>query len=158
MKLLKKIDPASAKVRIGCGYPAPFDEPCRTRKRVQLGDAAGLSQFGVNLLRLSPGAWSSQRHHHSTEDEFVYVLEGEVTLITDAGEELLVAGDSAGFKAGVPDGHHLVNRSTREATVLEVGTRAPATDRCEYPDIDLVAPAESEGYEHRDGSPYPTRD
>jgi uncharacterized cupin superfamily protein len=155
---LKKIDQASAKIRTGSGYPAPFHEPCLARKRVPLGDAAGLTQFGVNLLTLEPGAWSSQRHYHSHEDELVYVVEGEVTLVTDAGEELLVAGDAAGFKAGVPDGHHLVNRGTRAAKLLEVGTRAPERDRCEYPDIDLVAPAGEAGYQHRDGSPYPKRE
>ena len=89
----------------GTDYPSPFDEPCRERFRRQLGDAAGLTQFGVNLLALPPGAWSSQRHWHTIEDEFVYVLDGEVVLVTDAGEEILKAGDSAGFPAGVPDGH-----------------------------------------------------
>jgi uncharacterized cupin superfamily protein len=148
----KKIDFATAPTRVGAGYPPPFDAPCLERKRWRLGVAAGLTQFGVNRLRLAPGVWSSQRHWHSRDDEFVYVLEGEVVLVTDAGEETLRAGDSAGFKAGDPDGHHLQNRSDREAVVLEVGTNAPGEDVCEYPDIDLRA--RSAGYEHKDGTPY----
>src|SRR5579862_5663257 len=99
--LMKKIDVSAAQVLIGSGYPAPYDEPCRQRQRLRLGDAAGLSQFGVNILRLPPGVWSSQRHWHSAEDEFVYVLEGEVVLVSDGGEEVLRAGECAGFKAGV---------------------------------------------------------
>src|SRR5579875_3511299 len=96
----KKIDLDSAPVTAGTRYPPPHDAPCRARFRTRLGDAAGLTQFGVNLLRLPPGAWSSQRHWHSAEDEFVYVVEGEVVLVTDAGEETLRAGDCAGFEAG----------------------------------------------------------
>src|SRR5690348_6647438 len=99
-RIMKKIDISAAKVSIGSGYPAPYDEPCRQRKRLRLGDVAALTQFGVNLLRLPPGVWSSQRHWHTAEDEFVYVLEGEVVLVTDDGEEVLRAGDCAGFKAG----------------------------------------------------------
>ena len=138
----------------GSGYPSPFDEPCRERFRRRLGDAAGLTQFGVNLLQLPPGAWSSQRHWHTVEDEFVYVLEGEVVLVTDAGEEVLRSGDCAGFPAGVPDGHHLQNRSTRAATVIEIGTRRPEDDEAFYPDIDLHALKGDGGYAHRDGRPY----
>jgi uncharacterized cupin superfamily protein len=150
--MAKKIDRAAAPTRVGSGYPPPYDAPCRDRSRLRLGAAAGLTQFGVNVLRLSPGTWSSQRHWHSKEDEFLYVLEGEVVLITNAGEERLVAGDSAGFRAGDPDGHHLQNRSDRTALVLEVGTSADASDVTEYPDIDLRAlPG---GYVHRDGTPY----
>jgi uncharacterized cupin superfamily protein len=141
----------------GSDYPPPFDELCRERLRRPLGDLAGLTQFGVNLLALPPGAWSSQRHWHTIEDEFVYVLEGEVVLVTDAGEELLRAGDSAGFPAGVPDGHHLQNRSTHAATVLEIGTRRLADDEAFYPDIDLHALKGDAGYAHRDGRPYPRK-
>ncbi|MHB1283412.1 MAG: cupin domain-containing protein, partial [Metallibacterium scheffleri] len=97
----------AAPIRCGTRYPAPYDQPCRARHRWQLGDAVGLEQFGVNLLRLPAGEWSSQRHWHETEDEFIYVLEGEVVLATDAGEERLRVGDCAGFKAGVADAHHL---------------------------------------------------
>src|SRR5438270_13191025 len=141
---MPKIDIENATVSAGSRYPAPFDEPCRDKRRWRLGDVAGLTQFGVNLLRLAPGAWSSQRHWHMTEDEFLWVVEGEVVLVTDAGEEVLRAGDCAGFKAGVPDGHHLQNRSGAEAVVLEVGTRDWQADRCDYPDIDMQA--DTEGY------------
>lgn len=142
----------------GSDYPSPFDEPCRERLRRRLGDAAGLTQFGVNLLVLPPGAWSSQRHWHTIEDEFVYVLAGEVVLVTDAGEEILRAGDCAGFPAGVRDGHHLQNRSTHAATVLEIGTRRIADDEAFYPDIDLRALAGDAGYAHQDGRPYPRQE
>src|SRR5947208_872561 len=119
----KKIDIVALKPVVGTLYPQPFDVPCRLRERTRLGDAAGLTQYGVNLMRLPPGAWSSQRHWHAKEDEFIYVLSGEVVLATDAGEELLHAGDCAGFKAGDPDGHCLQNRGTADATVLEIGPR-----------------------------------
>lgn len=151
----KRIDPATLKPSIGTLYPPPFDEPCRSRERRRLGDAAGLTQFGVNLLRLTPGAWSSQRHWHTSGDEFVYVLSGEVTLVTDAGEEVLRAGEAAGFKAGDRNGHCLQNRSNAEATVLEVGSRL-GDDAAYYPGIDLVAPAGGKPaiYTHVDGKPY----
>ncbi|MES2895077.1 MAG: cupin domain-containing protein [Pseudomonadota bacterium] len=151
---MPKIDIAAAPSRFGSGYPPPFDAQCQSRQRWMLGDAVGLSQFGVNLLRLPPGQWSSQRHWHTAEDEFVQVLEGEVVLVTEAGEEILRAGDCAGFPAGVADGHHLQNRSDREAVLLEVGSRRPQDDACAYPDIDLAAPAELDGYLHKDGTPY----
>jgi uncharacterized cupin superfamily protein len=149
---MKKIDMTAAPISKGTIYPPPFDLPCRARSRIRLGDAAGLDQFGVNLCRLPPGAWSSQRHWHTEEDEFVYVVEGEVVLVTDAGEETLKAGDCAGFKGGSPDGHHLQNRSGADALVLEVGTRR-AADEAHYPDIDLVAAGNV--YLHRDRTPYP---
>src|SRR6202051_1666669 len=107
----KRIDLNAVPVVAGSSYPVPFDALCAARARQRLGDAAGLTDFGVNLMRLPPGAWSSQRHWHSAEDEFVFIVEGEVMLVSDAGEETLTAGDCAGFKAGVPDGHHLQNRS-----------------------------------------------
>jgi uncharacterized cupin superfamily protein len=151
---MPKIDIESARVRVGSGYPAPFDEPCKARRRWRLGDVANLRQFGVNLLRLPPGSWSSQRHWHSAEDEFVWVLDGEVVLVTNAGEEVLRAGDCAGFPAGVADGHHLQNRSQREAVLLEVGSRRPGEDGCDYPDIDLTIPAGSTAFRYRDGRPY----
>ena len=154
---MPKIDIDKAPTRFGSAYPAPFDEPCRERKRWKLGDAVGLTDFGVSLLRLAPGAWSSQRHWHTEEDEFVWVLEGEVVLVEDEGETILRPGDCAGFKAGVPNGHHLQNRSDREAVVLEAGSRRPETDGCDYPDIDMVAPAGDPLYRPRDGRPYPER-
>ena len=135
--MTKKIDQDAAPTRFGTGYPPPYDAPCAGRRRWKLGDAAGLTQFGVNLLRLPPGQWSSQRHWHSAEDEMVLVLEGEVVLVTDAGEEVLRAGDCAGFKAGEADGHHLQNRSGFEAVLLEIGARRPGEDAVDYPDIDL---------------------
>jgi uncharacterized cupin superfamily protein len=151
----KRIDIAKLAPIVGTLYPPPFDEPCRARERTRLGDVAGLTQYGVNLLRLPPGAWSSQRHWHTGGDEFVYVLAGEVTLVTDAGEELLRAGDAAGFKANDPNGHCLQNRSGGDATVLEIGTRL-AEDAAYYSDIDMMAPAGGKPavYTHRDGTPY----
>ncbi len=152
---MPKIDPASAPVRNGTGYPPPYDAACCGRERVQLGLAAGLTQFGVNRLLLPPGQWSSQRHWHDGEDEFVYVLAGELVLVTDGGETVLRPGDCAGFKAGEPDGHHLQNRSDADAIVLEVGTRLPhSTDGATYPDIDLHIAPGAGGYSHKDGTPY----
>jgi uncharacterized cupin superfamily protein len=150
----KRINLGEVTSHQGSGYPAPFDVPCAARQRQRLGDAAGLTDFGVNLLRLPPGCWSSQRHWHEAEDEFVYVLTGEVTLITNVGEEILRAGDCAGFKAGIKDGHHLQNRSAQDALVLEVGSRRPAEDAGEYPDIDLRFLKNRAGFAHRDGTPY----
>jgi uncharacterized cupin superfamily protein len=149
---MRKIDAASAPRGEGSGYPSPYDAPCLERVRQALGDAAGLTQFGVNLLRLEPGTWSSQRHWHTAEDEFVWVVEGEVVLVTDGGEEVLRAGDCAGFKAGVADGHHLQNRSGHPALILEVGSRHPE-DGADYPDIDLRW-TEAAGYTHKDGKSY----
>lgn len=133
---MPKIDPSKAQVVRGSRYPAPYDEPCRGREALRLGDAAGLTQFGANLLTLTPGAWSSQRHWHAKEDEFVYVLEGEVVLVTDDGEEVMRAGDSAGFPAGDRNGHKLENRSDTIARVLVVGSRSDE-DYGEYSDIDM---------------------
>jgi uncharacterized cupin superfamily protein len=150
----KRIDPKDLPLHAGTFYPPPYHQPCKARERRKLGDAAGLTQFGVNLLRLKPGVWSSQRHWHSEQDEFVYVVSGEVVLVTGAGEEILKAGDCAGFKAGDRDGHHLQNRSNTDAMLLEVGTRTP-TDSGEYPDIDMVfnvgGPAK---FARKDGTPY----
>ena len=151
---MPKIDIENAPTRLGSSYPAPHDAPCRDRKRWKLGDAAGLTQFGVNLLRLPPASWSSQRHWHFTEDEFVYVLEGEGVLVTDEGEQVLKPGDCAGFPAGAPNGHHIQNRSDKELVVLEVGTRTPTGDGCDYPDIDMVLAVGAKAYTRRDGTPY----
>ena len=153
--MAKRIDTSQLPLSLGTFYPPPYDEPCRARERRRLGDAAGLTQFGVNLLRLKPGVWSSQRHWHTGQDEFVYVLSGEVVLVTDAGEEILKPGDCAGFKAGDKDGHHLQNRSNADAVLLEIGTRGN-NDSGEYPDIDMafkmgVPPM----FTRKDGTPYP---
>jgi uncharacterized cupin superfamily protein len=152
----RKIDLATAPVAEGSVYPPPHDVPCRERSRTRLGDAAGLSQFGVNRLRLPPGAWSAQRHWHTHEDEFVYVIEGEVVLVTDGGEEVFRAGDAAGFRAGEPNAHHFQNRSTADAVLLEVGSRI-AADAVHYPDIDMRTTAGMPGYQHADGTPYPVQ-
>jgi len=153
--MTKRIDVAALSPVVGTLYPSPFDVPSRARERTKLGDAAGLSQFGVNLLRLPPGAWSSQRHWHTGGDEFVYVVSGEVVLVTDDREEVLRAGDSAGFPAGDTNGHCLPNRSKDDAQVLEIGSRVPG-DSAYYSDIDMVAPAGGKptAYTRRDGTPY----
>lgn len=152
---MPKIDIDNAPTGHGTGYPEAFAGPCKPRRRWRLGDAVGLDQFGVNLLRLPAGAWSSQRHWHSAEDEFVWVVEGEVVLVEEDGETVLVAGDCAGFKAGVANGHRIENRSDREAVLLEVGSRRPTEDACDYPDIDMILPIGADRYFHRDGTPYP---
>ncbi|HEY2682670.1 MAG TPA: cupin domain-containing protein [Steroidobacteraceae bacterium] len=149
---MHKIDISRVPEDSGSTYPKPFDEPCTAQRYKRLARFAGLTQFGVNLTVVEPGAWTSQRHWHSHEDEFVFVLEGELTLVTDAGEETLSAGDCTAFKAGHPDGHHFVNKSNRPARVLEIGTSDPK-DRCIYPDHDLIA--DERGYSHRDGTPCP---
>src|SRR5580693_1494060 len=123
--MTKRIDASALTPVVGTLYPSPYDVPCRPRERTKLGDAAGLTQFGVNLLRLPPGAWSSQRHWQTKSDEFVYVVSGEVMLVTDAGEELLRPGEAAGFKGADPDGHCLQNRGNVDALVIEIGTRIP---------------------------------
>lgn len=151
------LDPAAVKAHVSYDkiYPRPFNEPRRGREWRQLGDATGLTQFGVNLTRLAPGSWSSQRHWHMHEDEFVYVLEGEVVLATDAGEQLLTTGMAAGFPAGTRDGHHLINRSDRPATIIEVGTRAKSEEG-EFSDIDMKWEARDgvERGHHKNGEPY----
>jgi len=137
-------------------YPAEFRALVAGQERRKLGDAVGLKNFGVNLVRMPPGCASSQRHWHTKQDEFVYVLEGELTLVTDAGEQILTAGSVAGFPAGKPDGHHLVNRSGRSALYLEIGDRTPGDDG-EYPDIDMrwrSIDGQRYVYQHKDGRPY----
>jgi uncharacterized cupin superfamily protein len=153
---MKKIDLDAVPVESGCSYPSPFDAACLDQFTQRLARHAGLTQFGVNLTVIQPGCWSSQRHWHSHEDELVWVLEGELTLVTDAGEELLRAGDCAAFRRSDPDGHHLINNSSHPARVLEIGTRDPQ-DRCVYPDIDMIAEPGVARYSHRDGTPYPLK-
>ncbi|MGE0596927.1 MAG: cupin domain-containing protein [Hyphomonadaceae bacterium] len=133
---MTKIDLDTAPKGEGTRYPPPFDEPCKARRWVRVGDAAGLTQFGINLVTLDPGVWSSQRHWHAVEDEFVYVIDGELTLVTDDGEEIMRAGDCAGFKAGVRNGHTIKNLSNAPARFLVVGGRDDA-DHGEYSDIDM---------------------
>src|ERR1700741_1629774 len=153
---MPRIDIAKVPERKGSGYPAPFHEKMHGRVRKALGDAGGLTQFGVNMMTLSPGDWSSQRHWHSDEDEFIYGLEGEVTLVTDGGRIRLRAGDCAAFPRNTPDGHHLINEEREPAVVLEVGTRS-TTDVCTYPDIDMFVNNADDIYRHRDGTPYVQR-
>jgi uncharacterized cupin superfamily protein len=154
--MTKKIPLSIVRVETECNYPSPFDRPCLDQSTQRLARYAGLTQFGVNLTVVQPGAWSSQRHWHSHEDELVWVLEGELTLVTDGGEEVLRAGDCAAFRAGDSDGHHLVNQSSRPARVLEIGNSNPQ-DRCVYSDIDMVAVPGEARYCHRDGTPYPLK-
>lgn len=150
---LPALDPASVQTRSGASYPAPFDEPCRGRHKQALGNAVGLTQYGVNLVRIDPGAWSAQRHWHSAEDEFVYVLEGELVLVTDLGERTLGPGMAAGFPAGQADGHCLINRSGASAAYLEVGTRS-TDDAVTYPDIDLAIKRSEGRFTNKKGEPY----
>jgi uncharacterized cupin superfamily protein len=150
---MPKIDVKSVFERKGSAYPPPFDQIAKDRVRQRLGDAAGITQFGVNLLQLPPGAASSQRHWHSNEDEFVFVVSGEVTLVTDKGEEILRAGDCAGFPKNVPDGHQLINKSSGMAVCLEIGTRT-GEDVCMYSDIDMMIDGRKGGYTRKDGTPY----
>jgi uncharacterized cupin superfamily protein len=150
-----KIDISKAAVRTTSGYPPPLQKAVAGREKAVLGNLAGLTQFGVNLTRLKPGAASALRHWHDAEDEFVYVLEGELALIEDQGETLIRAGDAAGFKAGVANGHHLINKSNRDAVYLEIGTRAES-DRAHYPDDDLAYKKDGKtfAFTHKSGEPY----
>jgi uncharacterized cupin superfamily protein len=150
---MPKIDIAATAARQGSGYPPPFDAPCAARTRRRLGNAGGLNDFGVNLMTLPPGSWSSQRHWHSHEDEFVYVLEGELTLVEDGGETPLRAGDCAAFPKGSGNGHHLINHSSALAVYLEVGSRQPQ-DLTTCSDIDLMSSNADGRFVHKDGSPY----
>jgi uncharacterized cupin superfamily protein len=148
-----KIDIAAVPARKGTGYPPQFNAPCAERMRQRIGDAGGLTDFGVNLMRLPPGNWSSQRHWHSHEDEFVYVLEGELTLIEDDGEVLLRAGDCAAFAKGSGNGHHLINKSEAMAVYLEIGSRQP-DDMTTCSDIDMMSANADGRFVHKDGTPY----
>lgn len=153
---MSRLDLNSIAVLSGTGYPAPFHEAVDGRTRQALGDAGGLTQFGVNLVELQPGAASSQRHWHSHEDEFVTMISGELVLITDEGETLMRAGDHAAFPAGRPNGHQLVNRSWGPGVFLVVGSRNQA-DVVTYADIDMRYEQASNAYLHKDGTPYPKR-
>jgi uncharacterized cupin superfamily protein len=137
------------------GYPAPYNEQVSGRARAVLGNVFGLDQFGVNVVTLAPGAWSSHRHWHEREDEFIYVLEGELVLADDAGDHLMTPGMCAGFKAGNGNGHHLKNLSDQPTSYLEVGTRL-LDDKAHYSDIDMLAIKENGGFRFtkRDGSAF----
>ncbi len=153
---MPKLDLTTIAANTGSDYPAPFHQPVAGRVRQRLGDAGGLTQFGVNRIELPPGCWSGQRHWHAAEDEFVYVIAGEVVLVTDKGEEVLRAGDCAAFPANTPNAHHLINRGAVAAVCLEVGSRG-AAERVVYADIDLVFDAASDAYFHKDGTAYPAK-
>jgi uncharacterized cupin superfamily protein len=151
---MPKIDVERAPEARGTRYPPAFAAPCAGRAWRRLGDAAGLTQFGVNRLVLPPGGWSSQRHWHALEDEFVWVLAGEVVMVDDAGEHRMGPGDCAGFPAGDRNGHHFINRSAAEAVLLVVGSRNDA-DHGEYPDIDLkFTRSGTNPFTRKDGTPY----
>lgn len=149
------IDPAAVEARTGSAYPEPFQPVSAGREKQALGNVAGLTQFGVNLTRLKPGAASALRHWHVEEDEFIYVLEGEATLITDAGEQILGPGMAAGFPAGKEDGHQLINNSRADVLYLEIGSRHPA-EEAHYPDVDLhMRRLDGDArFFHKDGTPY----
>lgn len=150
---MPRIDIDAVERRIGVPYPPPFDQPCVERVRQRIGHAGGLRDFGVNLMRLPPGGWSSQRHWHSHEDEFVFLLEGELVLVEDGGETLLRVGDAAAFPKGTGNGHHMINRSDRTAVYLEVGSRWPE-DLTTCSDIDLKSANADGRFVHKDGRPY----
>jgi uncharacterized cupin superfamily protein len=152
---MPKIDIGKIAVDTSTGYPSPFNKAVEGRSRKRLARAAGLTHFGVNICTLKPGAASSQRHWHENEDEFVFVLEGEVVLREDGGETVLKPGDAAAWKAGVPNGHCLINRSDRDTVFIEVGTRAPS-ERAHYSDIDMMVLRDEKGarYTKKNGEPY----
>ena len=150
---MPKVDIAEVTAHVGIPYPPPYDAISSRRVRKRLADVGGLEDFGVNLTRLPPGNWSSQRHWHSHEDEFVFVLEGEVVLVEDGTETVLGSGDCAAFPKNSGNGHHLINRSDADALYLEIGSRHPE-DLTTCSDIDMQS-ANSDGrFVHKDGTPY----
>jgi uncharacterized cupin superfamily protein len=152
---MPKIDRSAIPFVEGSSYPAALAGVVKGRAYQRLTQAAGLTQFGVNIVSMEPGAASSIRHWHENEDEFALILDGTLMLVEDGGEVALSAGDCASFPAGAANGHHLVNRSDKPASFLIVGTRA-VTERCHYPDVDLAYAKTAEGFTftHKDGSPY----
>jgi uncharacterized cupin superfamily protein len=152
---LPALEPAGVDEVRGSGYPKPFRTRMGDRAKKRLGNACGLTRFGVNLVTLGPGGQSALRHWHTLEDEFVYVLSGEVVLISDEGEQILHAGMCAGYAAGKRNAHHFVNRSATAAQYLEIGSRIEG-DNAFYPDDDLLW-VETEGgtiAAHKDGRRY----
>ncbi len=152
---LPALDPASVPEKRGNSYPEPFESRMKVPVRLELGDACGLEKLGVNLATLAAGGQSALRHWHTLEDEFVYVVSGEITLVTDAGEQLLTPGMCAGFPAGNRDGHHLINQSEQPVVYLEIGSRIDG-DGCFYPDDDLMWIDLEDGWRgaHKDGTAY----
>lgn len=149
------LDPATVPVVKGSTYPPPFRGKVAGRGKQRLGNALGLRNFGVNLTRLEPGAWSALRHWHTRQDEFIYIVSGEATLVTDRGRQVLKPGMVAGFPAGRTDGHHLINRSKRDVVYLEVGDRMPG-DEAIYPDNDLALKDEAgaKSFVRKNGKPW----
>jgi uncharacterized cupin superfamily protein len=149
------LDPAAVPAVTGSAYPEPFKSRVSERRKQRLGDALGLKNFGVNLATIPPGAVSALRHWHSHEDEFIYVMSGELVLVTDGGEQRLTPGMCAGFPAGKANGHCLVNRTQRDAVYLEVGDRRPE-DAVTYPDDDIAGRATPQGrrFTRKNGTPY----
>jgi uncharacterized cupin superfamily protein len=152
---LPALDPSTVPAVTGSAYPEPFRSRVSARRKQKLGDALGLKNFGVNLTTIPPGAVSALRHWHTHEDEFIYIVSGELVLVTDGGEQRLAAGMCAGFPAGRADGHCLVNRTDRDAVYLEVGDRRP-DDAVTYPDDDILGRATPQGrrFTRKDGTPY----
>jgi uncharacterized cupin superfamily protein len=155
---MPKIDIASLPVEARVNYPDPFAAPINGREKKRLGNAVGIDQFGVNLMTLKPGSWSSQRHWQHTEDEMIYVVSGEVVLCEDNGETVLKAGEAAGWKSGVPNGHCLINRTGNDVVVLEIGTRH-VKESVTYSDIDMMMHRDENGprYTKKSGELYPKR-
>lgn len=149
------LDPADVPAAIGSAYPEPFKSRVAKRRKQRLGDALGLKNFGVNITTIPPGAVSALRHWHTHEDEFIYIVSGELVLVTDGSEQVLGPGMAAGFPAGKADGHCLVNRSKKDAIYLEVGDRRP-DDAVTYPDDDIAGRATPQGrrFTRKDGTPY----
>jgi uncharacterized cupin superfamily protein len=149
------IDQSKLVPRTGSIYPEPYASMMKGRSSLRLGDAGGLTQFGVNLIMLEPGALSSLRHWHLNEDEFVMVTEGECSLVQDAGETVMGPGDCAAFPAGSPDGHHFINRTDKPAKFLVVGTKAKA-EVATYSDVDLQVHIEGgkARFTYKDGSDW----
>jgi uncharacterized cupin superfamily protein len=153
---LPAIDPKTITPMIGISrYAEKYRGPVAGRERRILGDACGIKSFGVNLTIVPPGQWSSQRHWHSREDEFIFIVEGELVLVTDAGEQVLRAGQGAGFPANSGDGHHFINRTDKPATILEVGGRDPK-DEVDYSDVDMMVRPTPDGRKFTDkkGNPF----
>lgn len=155
---MAKIDLAAVPVKTGSIYPEPYASMMAGRSSLRLGDAGGLTQFGVNLVSLQPGALSSLRHWHLNEDEFVMVTEGECVMVQDAGETVMRPGDCAAFPAGSTDGHHFINRSDRVARFLVVGTKAKS-ETATYSDVDMMVHIEGgkARFTHKDGSDWTGR-
>jgi uncharacterized cupin superfamily protein len=150
---MPKVDIDAVPVQRGTGYPPEFNAASAERSRQRVGDAGGLMDFGVNLTRLPPGNWSSQRHWHSHEDEFVYLIEGELTLVEESGETVLRAGDCASFPKGTGNGHHMINKSDDVAIYLEVGSRH-RDDLTTCSDVDMMSANADGRFVHKDDTPY----